>query len=356
MTDFEAKDFSTTIRQLLAELGLICIDKGIQDTPTQTLFNLNLADKSQIGQVEKKVKFLSAFLHRDIKYCKSNTAHFALAVEKEANEKINFTAKRFDGLFDYKSKSLNMFMGVDEDNIPIVVSLEEMPHILIAGTTGSGKSVLLNSMICSMLRNNANTDFYMIDTKKVELAPYKYCAKCNVSTEISRIVEALDVVCRNIDIRYEYMEKDHQKKLPKEEQRIVVVIDEFGDLMLSHRKIIEPYIVKIARLGRACGVHMIIATQKPSVDCFTGQIKANIACRIALKTATMSDSRVILDRNGAELLNGNGDAILKMPMLKNEIHMQCPMIEDNDIYKIIKQFNKRNPTEAQWTQKKFKED
>lgn len=336
------KDFSLTIQNLLAELGVVCINKGVQETPTKTIFHYNIADKSIFGQVEKKVKFLSAFLHQGIKYCKSDIAHFALAIEKENNEEINFTAKRFKSLFDDKKPSLNMFVGVDENNLPVVINLEEMPHILVAGTTGSGKSILLNDMICSILKNDKKACLYLMDTKRVEFSPFMDHDRCNVAVDIPGIVNLLEGICISIEQRYEFMEKMRYKKLPREYKRIVVVIDELGDLMLSHSNAIEPYIVKIAQLGRACGVHLIIATQKPTIDVLTGQIKANITCRIALKTATMSDSRVILDKNGAELLNGKGDSILKVPMLKNEIHMQCPMIKDEDIYGIIKQTNRRN--------------
>ncbi|MBQ5773571.1 MAG: DNA translocase FtsK [Acetobacter sp.] len=183
----------------------------------------------------------------------------------------------------------------------------------------------------------------MIDTKRVELSPYKQIGeKCEVATSFERGVQILKEVCYQIDARYELMEKFGYRTMPNNLYRVIVVIEELSDLMMASKKAVEKHIVKIAQLGRACGVHLIIATQRPTVDVVTGQIKANIGCRFALKTTSAIDSRNILDKSGAEKLSGKGDCLLKLPETTDEIHLQCPYISDKDIEKTIKNYSGRN--------------
>lgn len=340
------KKLSMDIRKLMTELGVPCIEKDIQESPTYITYHYNLVDKSMFGQVEKKVKFLSAFLHQDITYSQSKVAHFALMIPKDGNDTIEFGSPRFAKLFNIEEPSLNLFVGVDDSNCPVVINLEEMPHILVAGTTGSGKSVLINSIICSILKNSNNISLTLIDTKRVELCQYRdldFIA--NVATTFEDAIQELEAECDYIDTIYEQMEKNRWRKLPKDCSRHIVVIEELNDLMMVSKKAVEQYIVKIAQLGRAAGVHLVIATQRPTVSTVTGNIKANIGCRIALQTTSITDSKVILDHGGAEQLKGKGDALLKLPTLQKEIHIQCPLITDEDIENIISETNKRNRKE-----------
>lgn len=334
------------IKKLLYDLDLPVIQREVQTSPTYKVIHYDLVDIKQLSQAEKKVKFLSAYLHTDIFYRKSNLAHFALAIPNQEKKSVDFSNKDYGFIFNKKfSKPRDIFAGVNEENIPQIINLDNMPHILIAGTTGSGKSVALNSVICSILKNSKHLNyedkpkFYMIDTKRVELSPYKELeTKCEVATDFEKGIEILNLVCSIIDARYKIMEKFKYRNMPQNIYRIVVVIEELGDLMNVSKRAVEKYIVKIAQLGRACGVHLIIATQRPTVDIVTGHIKANIGCRFALKTTSAIDSRNILGKNGAEKLNGKGDCLLKLPELADEIHLQCPLIKDEDIVKCIKEF------------------
>ena len=332
------------IKGLLYELGIPVIQREVQDSPSYKIIHYDLVDIKQLLQVEKKVKFLSAYTHIDILYRKSSKAHIALAIPNKDKQKVNFLDKEYNYIFNKKfSKPRNIFAGVDEENIPRIINLDEMPHILVSGTTGSGKSVMLNAIICSLLKNSEKTNkpkFTMIDTKRVELSLYKEIGNdyCEVATDVPYAMELLEDLCSQIDSRYMIMEYNSQKKIPEVFSRQIVIIEELGDLMMESKGKVEDYIVKIARLGRACGIHLVIATQRPTVKVVTGEIKANIGCRFALQTTSSVDSRNILGKSGAELLKGKGDCLLKLPNKADEIHLQCPYVSDEDIMKCIKEF------------------
>lgn len=331
------------IKDLFYELGVPVFLKRTQDSPSYVTYHFNVADIKSLEQTEKKTKLISKFLGKTILYKSSDFAHFALSIPKENKMSVNLMDDEYKDLF--KKDNNIVFAGVDENNNQITINLDETPHILIAGTTGSGKSVMTNSVICSLLKgqNKLNT-FTMIDTKRVELSLYRQLGsnKCSVSTEPTSALEVLEDICSTIDARYTLMEAKGWRKIPKGYPREIVVIEELGDLMAISKGVVEKYIVKIARLGRACGVHLIVATQRPTTDVVTGEIKANIGCRFALQTTSGVDSRNILGHNGAEKLKGSGDCLLKLPDRADEIHLQCPYISDADIEKTIKKFMEEN--------------
>lgn len=335
-------NLSKEIKELFLELGMPCIEKEVSSSPSYIMYHYNLADISQLNQVEKKVKFISAYLHKDIVVKKSNIGHFALAIPNNVKEIVDFYNKDFDILFGKEKTKNKAFVGVDDSGKPVMVGLDEMPHLLIAGCSGSGKSVALNGIICSIIRNSEpyEIEFMMIDTKRVELSPYKKLNNCycDVATDIADAIQMLEEACEQIEQRYKMMEESGLRKIPKYFSRVVVVVEELGDLMDASKNAVEKYLRKIARLGRACGVHLIIATQRPDAKVVTGQIKANVSCRLALQTTSAMESRIILDHNGAESLKGKGDAILKLPTGTDEIHLQCPMITDEQILKTIKNY------------------
>lgn len=329
------------LASLFLQLGIATVCVGVTDSIAYTSYHFKVCRIEDFKNTEKQVPVISAFLQIPIIYSKSTIGHFALVIPKDKVSKINLLSK--SNLKHFK-KDYSIFAGIDLENKPVVFNLKDNPHILIAGTTGSGKSVMINSIICQLLLNtNYNTSFYMIDTKRVELSKYKKLRypSCQVATDFVTAINYLSEVCDLIDIRYLEMEKKHQTCLDNNEAfRIIVVIEELNDLMMASKKAVEQYIVKIAQLGRACGVHLIVATQRPVVETLTGAIKANIDCRIALKTTSSIDSRNILGHGGAEKLRGKGDALLKLPTNSDEIHIQCPFISLEEIDEVVEKYLK----------------
>ena len=242
--------------------------------------------------------------------------------------------------FQDHTPHLRTCLGCNSNNKAVVLSVGDMPHILIAGATGSGKSVLLNSMIISMLYSctPATMQMVMIDPKKVELSKYEGLPhlSCPIVKNHNDAVQTLENVCAEMDSRYDRMAAEGYKKasdmgLPS----MVVIIDELADLMLTSKYECEQSIIRIAQLGRAAGIHLIIATQRPTVNVITGLIKSNIPCKIALQTSSIRDSITILDHKGAESLTGKGDALLKLPSQVEEIRFQSAYVSDADIESVV---------------------
>lgn len=249
------------------------------------------------------------------------------------------------------TEKLMSFIGRDKNyNAIIPIRFNESPHILIAGATGSGKSVALNTVICSLLVQNKNSDirFLMIDTKRVELSYYSGLPELilPIAKTYKDAIYCLKVAIKNMDDRYKLLEKKGLKNIHELKDDkiahpdIFVVIDELADLVYSDKKEIEPLLIKIATLGRACGIHLIVATQRPTVDVVCGQLKANIDTRLALRVASIRDSINIIDRKGAEELKGAGDGLLKIPTQANEIPIQVAYISDKNIKGIV-EYKKR---------------
>jgi S-DNA-T family DNA segregation ATPase FtsK/SpoIIIE len=250
-----------------------------------------------------------------------------------------------------KSKSkLTLAIGKDTAGKPIVADLGEMPHLLIAGTTGSGKTVCVNSIIMSMLFNATPNDvkFLMIDPKMVELAPYNNLPHmlCPVVTDPKKVATALAWVTAEMDERYQLLAKEGVRNIEAYNQRkqklpyIIVVIDELADLMMVVRDQVESAIARLAQLSRAVGIHLLLATQRPSVDVITGVIKANFPARISFKVASKTDSRTVLDMNGADKLLGRGDLLFLQPGQPKPVRAQSSYMKDSEIDNVL-QFIKK---------------
>lgn len=252
-----------------------------------------------------------------------------------------------DEMVKHKSK-LAVALGRDTSSKPMIVDLDRMPHCLIAGTTGSGKSILLNAFITSLLFRNSPDELklILIDPKRVELTNYNNIPHLltPVITEPEKILSSLKWAMAEMDRRYKlfqsvgvrnitgYNEMSGFQALPY----IVIVIDELADLMMFAPVEIEDAITRIAQLARATGIHLVVATQRPSVDVITGLIKANIPCRIAFNVSSMIDSRVILDGPGAEKLLGRGDMLFLPPDASKPIRVQGVFVQDDEINNLIK--------------------
>jgi S-DNA-T family DNA segregation ATPase FtsK/SpoIIIE len=245
---------------------------------------------------------------------------------------------------------LRVALGRSVDGHPIVADLTTMPHLLIAGTTGSGKSVCVNAIISTLLLENSPDDlrFIMVDPKRVELTGYNgiphLVEGMPVVVDLERIVGVLKWVTREMEERYKRFAAatarnivDFNSKLPPGGQKLpylVVVIDELADLMMLAPEETEKTLARLAQMARATGIHLIVSTQRPSVDVVTGLIKANFPARISFAVASSVDSRVILDQPGAEKLLGRGDMLYQAPDAAAPMRCQGVYLSDNEITKI----------------------
>ena len=247
---------------------------------------------------------------------------------------------------DFKKKEIKLpiALGKNISGTSIVSDLASMPHLLIAGTTGSGKSVCINTIILSLLYRHTpdKCKFILIDPKMLELSTYEGVPHllCPVITEAKKAASVLGWVVKEMENRYKLMTKEgvrnidgynSKHKLPM--PYIVVVVDEMSDLMLVAGKEIENYIQKLSQMARAAGIHIIMATQRPSVDVITGTIKANFPTRISFQVTSKIDSRTILGEQGAEQLLGKGD-MLYMSSANKIVRIHAPFVSDNEIEKI----------------------
>jgi len=247
--------------------------------------------------------------------------------------------------FKESKSKLTLALGKDIAGQAVIDDLGDMPHLLIAGTTGSGKTVCVNALILSMLftATPGELKFLMVDPKMVELAPFNGLPHllCPVVTEAKKASAALNWVVNEMEERYRLLAKlgvrnieaynEKQERIPY----IVVIIDELADLMNIARDQIENAITRLAQLSRAVGIHLILATQRPSVDVVTGVIKANFPARISFKVASKVDSRTVLDMNGADKLLGKGDMLFLRPGESKLIRAQGSLISDKEIEKVV---------------------
>jgi len=246
--------------------------------------------------------------------------------------------------FTKKDIKLPIALGKSISGIPVVEDLAAMPHLLIAGTTGSGKSVCINTIILSLLYKHGpdKCKFILVDPKMLELSTYEGIPHllCPVITEAKRAASVLGWVVKEMESRYRLMTRvgvrnidgyNAKHKLPM--PYIVVIVDEMSDLMLVASKEIEGYIQKLSQMARAAGIHIIMATQRPSVDVITGTIKANFPTRISFQVTSKIDSRTILGEQGAEQLLGKGD-MLYMSSANRMVRIHAPFVSENEIEKI----------------------
>lgn len=245
-----------------------------------------------------------------------------------------------------RKSGLTFVLGKDVAGKPWVTDLARMPHVLVAGATGSGKSVCLNVLLMSLLYANGPDDLKLIlvDPKRVELPVYNRIPHLIVPviTEVDKTVNALKWALREMDRRFDLLAKFGARDLAAYNQRaeermpsLVIVIDELADLMMNAMQDVEGSIVRLAQMARAVGIHLVLATQRPSVDVITGLIKANIPARLAFAVASAMDSRTILDQVGAEKLLGRGDMLLSTAELATPKRVQGAFVSDDEIRSVV---------------------
>ncbi len=275
---------------------------------------------------------------------------------------------------ELEDKRIPLFLGKDVSGRPLVIDMTKMPHLLIAGRTGTGKSVCLNTIILSMLltRTPEQVKLLLIDPKMVELSPYKrvphlmhpvitYMKKAEavLAWAVDKMEERYDLLSR-VGVRHldNYNKLDHATRLermgidlaseeaaliPRRMPYIVIVADEMADLMMTSGKDVEGHIIRLAQKSRAVGIHLVLATQKPTVDVITGLIKSNLPARISFQVASRTDSRVVLDENGADKLLGNGDMLFLAPGTSHLTRAQGTYVSDEEVNSVIDYYREFEP-------------
>jgi S-DNA-T family DNA segregation ATPase FtsK/SpoIIIE len=255
--------------------------------------------------------------------------------------------------FANRKTNLSVPLGKDVMGNSWVVPLDKMPHMLVAGATGSGKSVCMNTMIISLLYENGPDElrFIMIDPKRVELTIYEGIPHLLIPpiTKVDDTVNALKWTVREMERRLDVLSRfgardinSYNAKAEEKMPKIVVMIDELADLMSASGREVEAAIVRIAQMARATGIHLVLATQRPSVDVITGLIKANIPARLAFSVASQTDSRTILDLSGAEKLLGRGDMLFTSPELSKPKRLQGPFVSEEEVSRVVEFLKKEN--------------
>ena len=273
------------------------------------------------------------------------TQYLGVEVPSDQRESVTIRELLSDQNFKSTNHKIPICIGKDISGNIEVIDLSKTPHLLVAGTTGSGKSVFINTLLASLLYKFSPSELrlILIDPKMLELSVYNDIAHLltPVVTEPKKAIIALKWVCKEMERRYSMMNEERTRNLEGYNQKaseklpyIVVFIDEMADLMMTAGKEVEHYVQRLAQMARACGIHLVMATQRPSVDIITGSIKANFPSRVSFQVASKYDSRTVLGEIGAEQLLGNGD----MLMTKNGaslIRYQSAFISDSEVNKLI---------------------
>lgn len=341
----------TDLAQVLAHYGIEGKIIGTNKGPLITQIKFKPATGTKIKTIENVLKDISreAGLQnlRLSTFCEDNCIGFEVANDemktiwlKDILSSDNFrTAKG----------NLPLSLGVEIDGTPLFADLTKMPHLLVAGATGSGKSVGLNAFIISLMKAKRPHElkFVLIDPKRIEFSVYnnQEYMYMPVITDNQKATFALEHLTQEMNNRYSLFEKSKTKNIEEYNQKdghlpyIVVIVDEFSDLVLSDKDV-EIHIQILAQKARAAGIHMIIATQRPSVDVVTGSIKANFPSRLAFKTASGVDSKTILDLSGAQDLIGRGDALF-LAANGELIRIHGAYITTEEIESILKPYSKK---------------
>ena len=362
--ELKLKDFGV-------EVKVVAVHPG----PVITRFELNPAPGikgNQIINLSKDLARSLSVISVRIVDVIPGKPYIGLEIPNENRELVTLGEILNSNQYESISSSLALALGKNISGTPVVTALDKMPHLLVAGTTGSGKSVALNAMILSLLYKSTASDvrMIMIDPKMLELSVYEGIPNLlsPVVTDMKEAANALRWCVAEMERRYKLMasmgvrnisgynrkideaiEKgqaitdpfytpiNDDDEIPRLEKlpSIVVIIDELADMMMTTGKKVEELIARLAQKARAAGVHLILAPQRPSVDVITGLIKANIPCRIAFQVSSKVDSRTILDQMGAEQLLGHGDMLFLPPGSSNPERVHGAFVSDEEVHKVV---------------------
>jgi len=344
---------SSVIKRTLHTFGIPVEMSEVNVGPTVTQYTLKPAEGIKLSKITALQNDLAlALASPTIRIEAPIPGRSLVGIEVGNKKRAVVGLREILGTDEFKNSPAPLLMAIGKDvkGTPTFADLAEMPHLLVGGTTGSGKTVCLNSIILSLLYRNSPDEMKLIlvDPKRVEFPIYSNLEHllCPVIYDANQTLVALKWLVGEMERRFtvlaaghsrdiisynQKMEKKGEDKLPY----IILIIDELADLMSVKGKEIESYIVRLAQMSRATGIHLILATQRPSVEVITGLIKANITSRIALKVGSLVDSRTILDSSGAEKLLGKGDLLLLSKEFSKPKRVQNPFISENEIKKVI---------------------
>jgi S-DNA-T family DNA segregation ATPase FtsK/SpoIIIE len=373
----KARVAAETLERTFQEFGLNVTVSEVDTGPVVTQFELNLEKGLRVSKVSALADDLAIALRVPAVRVVSpipgkNTVGVEVPNEKQVMVRLRELIE--SGPSDAGKHRIPLFLGKDVSGRPLVVDLAKMPHLLIAGRTGTGKSVCLNTLIMSILmtRSPEEVRMLMIDPKMVELSPYKRIphlmhpvitdmkkAEAVLGWAVDKMEERYDLLARcglrhldgyNKLTREERLERmglseldEEAKALPDKMPYIVIIADEMADMMMTSGKDVEGHIIRLAQKSRAVGIHLVLATQKPTVDVITGLIKSNLPARISFQVSSKTDSRVVLDENGAERLLGNGDMLYLAPGTSNLIRAQGTYTSGEEVDRVIDFFSDVQP-------------
>ncbi len=358
------------IQETFANFGIELEDGGVKIGPTVTQYSFRPAVGVKLSRIVALGDDLALALAKHPIRIEAPIPGKSLIGIEVPNEKgivVNLRRILEDDVFQKSKSGLTIALGKNVEGELIVGDLGEMPHLLIAGATGTGKSVCINSIILSLLFQNSPEDLKMIlvDPKRVELSLYNKIPHLlsDVIVDNRKVINALKWAIREMEERYKILQsvgsrdlesysikvaqkvkrvvidpdtgeevQEDLKKMPY----IVIIIDELADLMATHGKEVESSIIRLAQMARAVGIHLVISTQRPSVEILTGLIKANITTRIALQVATQIDSRTILDMRGAENLLGKGDMLFLSADSPRPKRIQSSFVSESEVKRVVK--------------------
>ncbi|RUO72934.1 DNA translocase FtsK [Idiomarina ramblicola] len=382
VTQDELDQVSRTVETVLKDFGVDVRVAHVEPGPVITRFELDLAPGVKVSRISNLAKdiarTLSAVAVRVVEVIPGKS-YVGLELPNKHREIVQLSEVINSDQFTNSSSPLTMILGKNIAGTPVVVDLAKMPHLLVAGTTGSGKSVGVNVMILSLLYKSTPEDvrLIMIDPKMLELSVYEGIPHLltEVVTDMKDAANALRWCVGEMERRYKLMSAlgvrnlkgynakvkaaqeageplrnpiwkpgDSMDELPPVLEKlpnIVVVIDEFADMMMIVGKKVEELIARIAQKARAAGIHLILATQRPSVDVITGLIKANIPTRIAFQVSSKVDSRTILDQPGADQLLGQGDMLYLPPGSGSPVRVHGAFVDDHEVHAVVKDWKKR---------------
>jgi S-DNA-T family DNA segregation ATPase FtsK/SpoIIIE len=356
------------LQQTLADFNVAAEVIAHMTGPVVTMFELSLAPGVKVSQISGLANDIARVLAvPGVRVVSPLAGKDTVGIEVPNLQKEIVRIKELMGMAPDADKRMHLplYLGKDTGGDAIVADLALMPHLLIAGTTGSGKSVCINSMIMAMLmtRTPEQVRLILIDPKMVEMASFENVPHllCPIVNDIRRAEDILEWAATKMDERYELFKEagvkniDGYNRLSRDEiyQRLdvrgeqerrrvalrlpcyIIIVDELADLIMTSSREVETHIIRIAQKARAVGIHMILATQRPSVNVVTGLIKSNMPCRISFRVASRQESRIVLDQNGADVLLGQGDMLFLQPGTSNLIRAQGTYVDDAEIRMVV---------------------